>query len=73
MQEYPITTFNEMHIRVKTLYEKFAPAEVKYCKNKHLAYSPLNLLSVWVQFPSRTRFIRTCNNLKQTLELINQD
>jgi len=24
------------------------------------------------QFPSRTRFIRTCNNLKQTLELMNQ-
>ncbi|GHU37729.1 hypothetical protein FACS1894193_06010 [Bacilli bacterium] len=96
MQEYSITTFNEMHIRVKTLYERFAPAEVKYRKNNHLAKQPdtvlltcylfgmlhscTTLIGIYrlsktlfgSQFPSRTRFIRTCNNLKQTLELINQ-
>lgn len=96
MHNNSITTFNEMLTRVSTLYETFAPVEVKKRKNIQLAkqsdsvlltcylfgilHSCTTLVGIYrlsksmfgAQFPSRTRFIRTCNNLKKTLELINQ-
>ena len=96
MQEYSITTFNEMLTRVSQLYAQFAPKEVQNRKNIHLAKQPDEvLLTCYLfgilisctsvigiyrlsksmfgkDFPSRTRFLRTINNLKQTIELMNQ-
>jgi hypothetical protein len=96
MQEYSITTFNEMLTRVSQLYAQFAPKEVQNRKNIHLAKQPDEvLLTCYLfgilisctsiigiyrlsksmfgkEFPSRTRFLRTINNLKQTIELMNQ-
>lgn len=96
MQEYSITTFNEILTRVSQLYAQFAPKEVQNRKNIHLAkQSDEVLLTCYLfgillsctsmigiyrlsksmfgkDFPSRTRFLRTVNNLKQTIELMNQ-
>jgi hypothetical protein len=96
MQEYSITTFNEMLTRVSQLYTQFAPKEVQNRKNIHLAkqtdqvlltcylYGILVSCTTFIgiyrlsksmfgkDFPSRTRFLRTINNLKQTIELMNQ-
>lgn len=96
MQEYSITTFNEMLTRVSQLYVQFAPKEVQNRKNIHLAKQPDEVLltcylfgilvsctsiigiyrlsksMLGKAFPSRTRFLRTINNLKQTIELMNQ-